>query len=150
MNVCTRARREAEPTALRCRPPLALPHLALGWLPWKTFEAAVRLGHPPTPRSKATGRHMPLYFSIADLTVSRLSAGTMHMQVSKVFTGPPQHAKNGLRAPGATSDIWSSIAFFAFSFIASICDTRACSARRPIKPNGDLSKKGLESSFKMA
>eukprot|EP00418_Pyrodinium_bahamense_P071701 CAMPEP_0179087894 /NCGR_PEP_ID=MMETSP0796-20121207/39958_1 /TAXON_ID=73915 /ORGANISM="Pyrodinium bahamense, Strain pbaha01" /LENGTH=75 /DNA_ID=CAMNT_0020785405 /DNA_START=23 /DNA_END=247 /DNA_ORIENTATION=- len=44
----------------------------------------------------------------------------MHRHFSMVPTGPPQHAKNGLSMPGAASPIWSSIAFFAFSFIASM------------------------------
>eukprot|EP00409_Alexandrium_fundyense_P005558 CAMPEP_0185904590 /NCGR_PEP_ID=MMETSP0196C-20130402/3872_1 /TAXON_ID=2932 /ORGANISM="Alexandrium fundyense, Strain CCMP1719" /LENGTH=46 /DNA_ID= /DNA_START= /DNA_END= /DNA_ORIENTATION= len=44
----------------------------------------------------------------------------MNMNFSMVPTGPPQQGKHGLIIPGAASAIWSSMAFFAFSFIAFV------------------------------
>merc|ERR1740138_2029556 len=67
----------------------------------------------------ATGRahHISLNFAISPFTVSCLSAGTMHMHVSIVFTGPPQQPNKPFTLPGACSPICSSSFFFASSFI---------------------------------
>merc|ERR550525_9102 len=72
---------------------------------------------------KQQPRHMVLYLSIALLTVSLWSAGTIHKNFSRVPTGPPQQGKHIVNEPGALEAIWSSIAFFACSFMASIAGT---------------------------
>ena len=67
----------------------------------------------------STFSHKLLYFSMACFTLSCWSAGTMHMQVSTVGTGPPRQGKNGLMLPGAFAAISSSAAFLAASFMPS-------------------------------
>eukprot|EP00413_Alexandrium_margalefii_P009867 CAMPEP_0204526980 /NCGR_PEP_ID=MMETSP0661-20131031/8725_1 /ASSEMBLY_ACC=CAM_ASM_000606 /TAXON_ID=109239 /ORGANISM="Alexandrium margalefi, Strain AMGDE01CS-322" /LENGTH=72 /DNA_ID=CAMNT_0051532847 /DNA_START=376 /DNA_END=591 /DNA_ORIENTATION=+ len=57
----------------------------------------------------------------------------MNINFSMVPTGPPQQAKHGLSMPGAFSPIWSSIAFFAFSFMASMAAAAMCGEAATLK-----------------
>merc|ERR1719436_1249239 len=64
--------------------------------------------------------HNFLYLSMMPFTMSCLSAGMANESLSNVPTGPPQQGKHIFIQPGACSPAWSSIFFFAASFIASM------------------------------